>query len=116
MKLLIIDSDPEAVELVEVTFGMTWPEATRLSASSGSYLSKLEQVVPKEWGRRVSYSKGWPKLDFEPWVRKGEIKWRHEWELEPGVMASFEHSRSLGWWREVRIARGTLEGYKEDGR
>ncbi len=35
MKLLIIDSDPEAVELVEVTLGMTWPEATRLSASSG---------------------------------------------------------------------------------
>ena len=35
MKLLIIDSDPEAVELVEVTLGMTWPEVTRLSASSG---------------------------------------------------------------------------------
>ena len=35
MKLLIIDNDPEAVELVEVTLGMTWPEATRLSASSG---------------------------------------------------------------------------------
>jgi len=66
----------------------------------GSYLSKLEQVVPAEWGRRVSYSKGWPKLDSEPWERKGEIKWRHEWELEPGLMASFEHSRSLGWWRE----------------
>ncbi len=32
MKLLIIDSDPE---LVEVTLGMTWPEATTLSASSG---------------------------------------------------------------------------------
>ncbi len=35
MKLLIIDSDPEAAEMVEVTLGMTWPEATRLSASSG---------------------------------------------------------------------------------
>jgi len=35
MKLLIIDSDPEAMELVEVTLGMTWPEATTLSASSG---------------------------------------------------------------------------------
>jgi len=66
----------------------------------GSYLSKLEQVVPEEWGRRVSYSKGWPKLDSEPWERKGKIKWRHEWELGPGVRASFEYSRSLGWWRE----------------
>ncbi len=35
MKLLVIDSDPEAVELVEITLGMTWPEATTLSASSG---------------------------------------------------------------------------------
>ncbi len=35
MKLLIIDSDPEAAELVEVTLGMTWPEATTLSSSSG---------------------------------------------------------------------------------
>jgi len=35
MKLLIIDKDLEAVELVELTVGMTWPEATVLSASSG---------------------------------------------------------------------------------
>ncbi len=35
MKLLIIDNDPEAVELVELTVGLSWPEATVLSASSG---------------------------------------------------------------------------------
>ncbi len=34
MKLLIIDNDPEAVELVELTVGMAWPEATVLSAST----------------------------------------------------------------------------------
>jgi len=28
----------------------------------GSYISKLEQAVPAEWGRRVSFSRGWPKL------------------------------------------------------
>jgi len=67
----------------------------------GSYLSKLEQAVPKEWGRRVSYSKGWPKLDSDPWVRKGEINWQHEWELESHVIAGFEHSRGLGWWRPI---------------
>ena len=35
MKLLIIDNDPEAVELAELTVGMTWPGATILSASNG---------------------------------------------------------------------------------
>ena len=35
MKLLIIDNDPEAVEMVELTVGMTWPEASIVSASNG---------------------------------------------------------------------------------
>ena len=35
MKLLIIDNDPEAVELVELSVGLSWPEATILSASNG---------------------------------------------------------------------------------
>jgi two-component system KDP operon response regulator KdpE len=34
MKLLIIDNDLAAVELVELTVGMAWPEATVLSASN----------------------------------------------------------------------------------
>jgi len=35
MKLLIIDSDPDVVESVKLTVGMTWPKATTLSASNG---------------------------------------------------------------------------------
>ena len=35
MKLLVIDNNPESVELVELTVGMTWPGATILSASNG---------------------------------------------------------------------------------
>ncbi len=35
MKLLIIDNDPEAVESVELTIGMTWPDAKIVLASSG---------------------------------------------------------------------------------
>ena len=35
MKLLIIDNNPETVESVELTVGMIWPQATKLSASSG---------------------------------------------------------------------------------
>ena len=35
LKLLIIDKNPDAVDLVELTVGMAWSEATTLSASSG---------------------------------------------------------------------------------
>ena len=35
MKLLIIDSDPKAVESVELTAGLAWPRATTLVASRG---------------------------------------------------------------------------------
>ena len=35
MKLLIIDNDEKAVELVELSVGLSWPEATILSASNG---------------------------------------------------------------------------------
>ncbi len=35
MNLLIIDNDPEAVESVELTIGMTWPDAKTVLASSG---------------------------------------------------------------------------------
>jgi len=43
----------------------------------GGYISKLEQAVPEDWGRRVSFSHGWrrvPKAMREP-ERKGEIRW-----------------------------------------
>jgi len=69
----------------------------------GSYLSKLEQSVPNEWGRRVSYSKGWPKLDSDPWERKGIINWRHEWELKPSELAAFEFEKERGWWLPVYV-------------
>ena len=35
MKLLVIDNNLDAVKVVELTVGMTWPEATTLSAFSG---------------------------------------------------------------------------------
>jgi len=40
-----------------------------------SYLSKLEQAVPAEWGRRVSFSKGWPKLPVEDKGLVGLVRW-----------------------------------------
>ena len=35
MNLLVVDNDPEAVELVELTVGFTWPEARIMLAASG---------------------------------------------------------------------------------
>ncbi len=41
------------------------------------YLSKLDQAVPREWGRRVSFSKGWPKVPKEGLPRVGQIVWSY---------------------------------------
>jgi len=71
--------------------------------SLGKYLAKLEQSVPEEWGRRVSFSRGWPKLPKEPIQRKGEIVWRQEWELERVDVARFQVEKEHGWWREVSV-------------
>lgn len=42
----------------------------------GGYLSKLEQMVPEEWGRHVSFSQGWPSTPttHKP-ERVGEVEW-----------------------------------------
>jgi len=69
----------------------------------GKYLAKLEQAVPAEWGRRVSFSKGWPKLPKEPVLRKGKIIWRQEWELEQVEISRFEVEKDHGWWEEVAV-------------
>lgn len=45
--------------------------------SLGGYLSKLDQAVPKEWGRRCSFSKKWPKLGKGGLPREGNVKWRY---------------------------------------
>jgi len=70
--------------------------------SLASYLSKLEQSVPAEWGRRVSFSRDWPRLPSEVNELVGVIHWSpitdaEGWgerrdrgggvELRPGVWA-----------------------------
>jgi len=48
MKLLIIDNDPEVVELVEVTAGLAWSGTTTLSASSGDAgIYAVDSEAPK---------------------------------------------------------------------
>ena len=69
--------------------------------SLGGYLIKLDQSVPNEWGRRVSFSKNWPKVPPEPAVvRAGTIAWLQEWEMPAGMLANFEREKLDGQWQE----------------
>jgi len=70
--------------------------------SLSSYMGKLKQSVPEEWGRRVSYSKKWPKLP-KTCRRLGEILWVREWEIKPSVLAAFEYEKLGGWYTEVAV-------------
>ena len=48
MKVLVIDNNLDEVEVVELTVGMTWPEATTLSASSGDAgINAVNSKAPK---------------------------------------------------------------------
>jgi hypothetical protein len=69
----------------------------------GGYLSKLEQAVPVD--RRVSYSRGWPKLPAYGWDRKGEITWR---VARPSEVVIFEMERDKGYWVEVTTGEWAL--------
>lgn len=79
----------------------------------GRYLAKVDQAVPEEWGRRVSYSKAWPELPSEPALqRRGRITWRLECELSEGELAAFQLERERGLWVEVEPGeweRGTYD-------
>ena len=63
--------------------------------SLAAYMNKLSQVVQE--GRRVSYSKGWPKLP-EPEELEG-VTWE---KLEAGEVVHVELLVRQGWLREVR--------------
>jgi len=63
-----------SVEWVEDSGGMGREAAKTYSPESlGNYVSKLEQAVPRDWSRRVSYSRNWPKLPPQAPVRVGLI-------------------------------------------
>jgi len=91
-----------SVEWVQDDGSMGGEAAKAYSPESlGNYLVKLKQSVPAEWGRRVSFSRKWPKLEVLA-VRKGVVHWTQEWELKPVTIAAFEYERTAGWWQEVR--------------
>ena len=70
-------------------------------------MAKLEQMVTAEWGRAVSYSRGWPKIErFDEPERIGDIKWVPEWLLGAGDLARFQVAIANGWWEETTKGSG----------
>jgi len=58
---------------------------------------KVEQVVPVEWGRRVAFSKKWPKLPEREVQRVGVITWvqfGHEYDAD--LLAFLSHKDLKG--------------------
>tara|TARA_R110002012_G_scaffold152322_1_gene312269 strand:+ start:348 stop:956 length:609 start_codon:yes stop_codon:yes gene_type:complete len=84
-------------------------EATKAQSPDGLsvYLTKIEQMVPEDWHRAISYSKGYPKLTVEePPERVGDIRWESERQLEKAEIMAFHHERALGWWIETEDGSG----------
>lgn len=84
-------------------------EATKALSPDGlsTYLTKVEQMVPEDWHRAISYSKNFPKLTIqEPPERVGQIKWESERQLEKGELMAFHHEKALGWWLETSDGSG----------
>ena len=47
MKVLVVDDEPDVIEVVNLCFGLRWPEADVVSAKSGEEaLRSLEQDPP----------------------------------------------------------------------
>jgi len=94
-------------------------EATKAQSPDGlsTYLTKIEQMVPDDWHRAISFSKGYPKLtDLDPPERVGEIRWESERDLEPGALAAFLHEKGLGWWIETEKGSGEFyDGVRDEG-
>lgn len=76
----------------------------------GGYLSKLEQSVPED--RRVSYSRGWPKLPKGGAPRRGRVVWSKP-ELEETLIFKTELACSA-LWAETRPGSGEWRVYRED--
>ena len=93
-------------------------EATKALSPDGlsSYLTKIEQMVPENWQRAISFSKGYPKLPVsEPPERVGKIRWESERDLEGGALAAFLHEKALGWWIETDKGSGEFyDGVRDE--
>jgi hypothetical protein len=96
---------------------VSW-EATKAQSPDGlsTYLTKIEQMVPENWHRAISFSKGYPKLTVvDSPERVGEIRWESERDLEGGALAAFLHEKALGWWIETEKGSGEFyDGVRDE--
>lgn len=75
-------------------------EASKASPGAlGGYMSKIEQAVPTD--RRVSFSRGWPRLPGVPdsCERRGDIHYAYPLDGQDIV---FQQEKADGYWYEVR--------------
>ena len=93
-------------------------EATKAQSPDGlgTYLTKIEQMVPEDWRRAISFSKNFPRLTIEePPERMAKIKWESDRLLPLGSIAAFKHELSLGWWIETEEGSGEFyDGVKDE--
>ena len=48
MKVLVVDDEPDVIEVVKLCFGLRWPEARVIAASNGEAAYKLiEEEAPE---------------------------------------------------------------------
>jgi len=97
------------VEWVQDTTSLGKEAAKDYSPESlGGYLAKLEQCVPTD--RRVSYSKGWPKMEKSGHMN-GEIKWLPMTREDRDNLAHFLRKNML---LEVRPGEWVLDVNRQD--
>jgi len=97
------------VEWVKDSISMSHEAAADYSPESlGGYLAKLEQCVPLD--RRVSYSKGWPKMPKEGGF-KGKIKWL---PLSPDDREQLKTYLRLNMFEELRPGEYRLRPIFQD--
>jgi len=81
------------VRMVDNTEGGAASVGAETAKSLSGYLAKLEQSVSED--RRVSFSRGWPRVEHKAPEREGEVRWAPASSSET---EAFEVERKLGEW------------------
>ena len=81
------------VRMVDDSAGGASSVAAETAKSLSGYLAKLEQSVSED--RRVSFSRGWPRVEHKAPEREGVVRWAPASSSEA---EAFEVERKLGEW------------------
>jgi hypothetical protein len=92
-RALKVDRAIVHVRMVHHRDGQASSVAAEVAKSLSGYLAKLEQSVSED--RRVSFSRGWPRVEHAGAERVGNIVWH---PASPEEAERFEVERKLGDW------------------